>query len=269
MKKLQLLTMSVVLAVGSQVNAEDYTYLFDPATMVEGETLGEYLVVKASCPDDKGNCASSEKMRYVTATAGRTGRLEIPVDVSDNFEISFNIVVPCNGNLIYTLYFADGSSWPIEISGHSCTGGSAQVFAGGTSAKLNWTGAIDDFRLIAEGEKLKIGANDVFVLEANLSGTIGRIVISKIDDRERLFEIRTRGIQKGGSTSCPTTTPTTSTGDCTANYDPASGRVIIPCIAVPVTLPFGGAQTLNYSVELQQQLNTFTFDLDLSKITQK
>lgn len=277
MKKLQLLTMSAVLVAGAQANAEDYTYLFDPATMEVGQTLGEYLVVSKKCPKiDDITCQDSEKLKYVTAVPGRTGRLEIPVNAGNDFEISFNIYnrTGQGNDLAITLYLSDDSSVPLVFgSSH----GSQWIAYPGGRQDLNWKRGVNDFRLISEQGTLKIGANDTFLgnVKLTLSSTITRVVISKIDDSDNeqdyLFEIRTRGIQKGGSTSCPTT-PTTSTppaSDCTANYDPASGRVTIPCIAVPVTLPFGGAQTLNYSVEMQQQTGSFTFDLDLNKIVQK
>jgi hypothetical protein len=51
MKILRLLAVSTVLMAGTQVvSAEDYTYLFDPATMQVGQTVGEYLVVNERCP---------------------------------------------------------------------------------------------------------------------------------------------------------------------------------------------------------------------------
>jgi hypothetical protein len=234
-------------------NAEDYTYLLNPETMAEGETLGEHLVVE-SCL----NCDLTEKRKYVTAVRGETGSLEIPVNASANFEISFNVVIFCGG-LTFTLYFAEGSSLPIEVRDtHPWCAGYIHVFTEDKSARLDWANSsgIPNFRLVAEGEKLKIGANDEFVMETVLSGTINRIVISEIYGVDRLYEIRAYGIQK--VTACPY--------DPTAHYDRANGRVVIPCITVPVTLPSGDTVIKNYSVEMQQQPNTFTFDLDLNTV---
>jgi PKD repeat protein len=72
-------------------------------------------------------------------------------------------------------------------------------------------------------------------------------------------------------TSIPSTptTPTTSSGNCMANYVPASGRLTIPCVTVPVTLPFGGSQVQNYTVEMQQRAGAFVFDLDLNTVKQQ
>jgi hypothetical protein len=260
--------------------ADDYTYLFNPATMQVGQTVGEYLVVKDRCPTDKP-CADKEKLKYVTAVAGRTGRLEIPVNAGSDFEISFNIYDRSGGNndLTITLYLSDDHSLPLIIY---YFGGEQLAPPDGSPGgiDLNWKAGINDFRLISEHGTLKISANDVFAdlrnVKLTLNGTITRIVMSKIDEgQEDLFEIRTRGIQKSGAASCPTTTTTTTpptttpAGNCTANYVPASGRLTIPCVAVPVTLPFGGSQVQNYTVEMQQRAGAFVFDLDLNTVKQQ
>jgi hypothetical protein len=280
MKKLQLLIMSAVLVAGAQANAEDYAYLFDPATMTVGQTVGEFLVVNERCPKlNDTTCPANTKLKYVTAVPGRTGRLEIPVNAGNDFEISFSITdrgAGCSNriDITITLYLSDGNSLPLGLNAGCGVGLSSPGGGGDLNANLG----VNDFRLISEQGILKVGANDVFLenVKLTLSGTITRIVLSKIDEAqevdkdggEELLEIRTRGIQKGGSTSCPTT-PTPPASDCTANYTPDNGRLIIPCVTVPVILPFGGAQTLNYSVEMQQQSGSFTFDLDLNKIVQK
>jgi hypothetical protein len=251
--------------------ADDYTYLFNPTTMQVGQTVGEYLVVKDKCPTDKP-CTDAEKMKYVTAVAGRTGRLEIPVNAGNDFEISFNIDSrDCGTDLTITLYLSNNSSLALNFEG--C--GTGVNYSSGSTG-LNWKNGINDFRLISEKGNLKIGANDDFPEKAKLtlSGTITRIVISKIEDgQEGIFEIRTRGIQKAGSTSCPTTTtPTTtptSSSSCTANYVPDTGRLIVPCVAIPITIPFSGTQILNYRIEMQQRPSTFAFDLDLNSVKQQ
>jgi len=50
---------SVMWLMSSAVQAAD-TVLLDPATLAVGTTLGEYLVVKESCPDpSKTNCQAT------------------------------------------------------------------------------------------------------------------------------------------------------------------------------------------------------------------
>ncbi|MEN9849182.1 MAG: hypothetical protein RL368_1922 [Pseudomonadota bacterium] len=72
-------------------------------------------------------------------------------------------------------------------------------------------------------------------------------------------------------TVCPTTTtqPVVTTANCTASYTPSIGRLVIPCLTVPVAQPFGPTQYSNYSIEMQQRTGSFAFDLDLSTVKQK
>jgi hypothetical protein len=130
------------------------------------------------------------------------------VNAGSDFEISFNIY-SSNGesnNLTITLYLSDGNSLALDINvAWRATGVS---YPNGRSG-MNWKPGVNDFRLISEQGVLKISANDILVdlgeIKLTLSGMITRIVMSKIDEsEEQLFEIRTRGIQKGGSSaSCP------------------------------------------------------------------
>jgi hypothetical protein len=196
----------IVLPMAQSIMASEYTYLFNPATMEVGQSVGEYLEVKESCPDGGTSCTASSKLKYVTALEGRTGRLEIPVSAGENFEISFNVRgEKCYGvNHTYTLYMSDGNSLTLNVGGCS-----TQMTATGIRAGINWLTGINDFRLISENGKLKITANDSVAAEIDLSGTLNRIVISKINaGEEDIFEIRTRGIQ-----SVCTTNPTV--GDST------------------------------------------------------
>lgn len=273
---MRMLILSVIISLGliRSVLASDYTTLFDPATMTVGQSVGEFLEVKERCPKD--SCTNAEKQKYVAAIEGRTGRLEIPVNAGNDFEISFNVwsMVDDGGWCQYytdftiTLYLSDDTSMPITIT--RCTELSYQYGESKGKAALNWIrGGINDFRLISEQGILKISSNDTFIdAKINLSGTINRIVVSKINDgEEALYEIRTRGIQASSSTSCPTTstnaTPSNMTGnDCTANFDASTGRLVIPCVAVSVAQPFGGVEISNYNVEMMQRSNSYIFDLD-------
>lgn len=224
MKKLQLLAIGTVLMASVPVvSAEDYTYLFDPATMTVGQTLGEFLVVNERCPKlNDTTCPANTKLKYVTAVPGRTGRLEIPVNAGNDFEISFSITDRGGGcshriDITITLYLSDGNSLPLGLNAGCGVGLSSPGGGGDLNAKLG----VNDFRLISEQGILKVGANDVFLenVKLTLSGTITRIVLSKIDEAqevdkdggEELLEIRTRGIQKGNSSaSCPPAGNTTT-----------------------------------------------------------
>lgn len=53
---------------------------------------------------------------------------------------------------------------------------------------------------------------------------------------------------------------------CTATFEITTGKLIVPCLRVSLGQP----QTLNLGVELQQQhTDSYTFDLDLSKVVQR
>ncbi len=93
--KLSILSALILALLGlvRVATAADYTILFDPATMQVGQTVDEYLVVKDYCPKTT-TCTTAERVKYVTATSGRTGRLELPVSLGSDFEISFNIQAP-------------------------------------------------------------------------------------------------------------------------------------------------------------------------------
>jgi len=198
--KLSILSTLLLALLGlvRVATAADYTTLFDPATMQVGQTVGEYLVVKDYCPKTT-TCTTAEKVKYVTATSGRTGRLELPVSSGSDFEISFNIWAEddCySSDFTITLYLSDGSSLALNVG--SCS--TRVSYPDGKYDNLNWITGVNDFRLVAAQSVLKISANDKFVNTTfSLSGTINRIVISKINEgQESLYEIRTRGVQYGG-----------------------------------------------------------------------
>ena len=86
MRKLVLASCLLALSQASMAN----DYLLNPATMSVGQSIGENLLVKESCPDpDETSC--QEKVKYLSATAGRTGRIEFPVQLSTNFYVSINL----------------------------------------------------------------------------------------------------------------------------------------------------------------------------------
>jgi hypothetical protein len=273
MKSLALLGLA---ALTQTAIAADYTTLFDPSTMTVGQKVGEYLEVKEYCPKTT-SCTAAEKQKYVTATTGRTGRLEFPVNAGNDFEISFNMKDSGCWNVdhTYTLYMSDGSSLPLSIGRGSFD---CSVLLNGKTP-LQWThSVINDFRLIASNGLLKISLNDILLDEPfSLSGTINRVVISKInEEQESLYDIRTRGIQTTSAVSCPTTStptttqPTVTTNNSSATFNLNTGRLVIPNLEVSMTQPFGGTpQIFNYGIEMQQRTGAFVFDLDLNKVVQR
>ncbi len=206
---------AVFSMLAAQAGAADYTYLFDASTRTVGEKIAEYLQVEDYCP--KTSCTASEKLKRVTAETGRTGRLEFIVNAGSNFEISFGIGAysgcssVSNGSvdLVITLYMTDGTSLSLPI-------GSCAVYSPNGWKSLSWLGAVNDFRLISENGMLKITSNDVQATETPFTGTINRVVVSKINaGQEYLMDIRTRGIQATSATSCPTTGGTSTASAAT------------------------------------------------------
>ncbi len=93
-----------------------------------------------------------------------------------------------------------------------------------------------------------------------------RVAFEGITANDRIADVKVRGMQTMGSCTPTTVTPpTTSTsGDCTADYN-LDGSFHIPCVRVPGA--FGKIDV--YDIWMQQQLQSFTFDLDFNRITLK
>jgi hypothetical protein len=279
--------------------------LLDPATLAVGATVGEFLVVKESCPDpSKTNCQATEKMKYITAVAGRTGKIEFDVNLTDNFELDVNVDWASFDQQAITLFKVENdnaSSLYVRFTGSEVEfndnyrehwdsnlgwqGGSSinnvELSAKSGTAYLNINGTPFKDRSGEEGDTVTLDTSKPFV----------KLVIAGIKETDRLFEVTMKG-GTGGSTT-PTTggdfesgkqagiqqcvgnpascgiTVSGGGGTCTggahATYTPASGEVYIPLIDVPG--PFGGIQT--YEVYLLQQPLTFTFDLDTNRIIPK
>ena len=68
----------------------DYTYVLNPSGMTVGQMMGENLIVKEGCPDPSAT-ECSEKIKFVSATTGRLGRIEFPVSLSTDFDVSVSM----------------------------------------------------------------------------------------------------------------------------------------------------------------------------------
>lgn len=288
-----------LLTLIAMQNALAQTDLLNPATMQVGQSVGENLVVKESCPDPT-ETSCQEKLKYISATAGRTGRIEFPVQLSTDFYVSVNLdgnttsgniragqsIALHSGAFVTTLKFTQKSlvSWDET----SLSSNNPEDTGGGGGARVNggfagWQGgySVNDIRLSVINGKLEAYINEAFIPESSLhndrSATItlanpaqvyDKLVVAGIKDSDRLFEVRI-GCQQASScsasasdgTTTPPTTEPISSNECLARYS-IDGSLHIPCVSVPDA--FGG--TTLYSVELQQQPASFTFDLDLNSI---
>ncbi len=189
---------SVMWLMSSAVQAED-TVLLDSATLAVGTTVGEYLVVKESCPDPaRTDCQPTDKLKYVSAVAGRSGKIEFAVNLTDNFEIEANIYGI--GQTI-TLYKADNSSLYIRVTGEVIFNDPRRSNA---VWNLGWQNdAIENIKLSANNGvaflsinsvPFKNGASDLGdTVALDISQPYVKLTIGNINDAMRLFEVKIRG----------------------------------------------------------------------------
>lgn len=289
----QLVLAVLALTLHLPASAADVT-LLDPATLAVGTTLGEFLIVKESCPDPSDTkCQPTDKLKYVSAVAGRSGKIEFAVNLTDNFEVEANIYGI--GQTI-TLYKADNSSLYIRVTGEVLFNDPRRSNA---VWNLGWQNdAIENIKLSANMGVAFLSINSVPFKNgaSNLGDTVAldisnpyvKLTIGNINDAMRLFEIKIKGGMGTGTTppsggdfdsgkqagiqqcktdpaSCGISMTGSGTGGVHANFNPSTGELYIPLVDVPGA--FGGVQT--YEVYLKQQPLKFSFDLDMNRLTLK
>jgi len=278
MKKLRWSIMgSLLLLAGIHgVNAEDY--LLDASKMTVGTTVSENLVVKEGCIDSREpTCGTGGKAKYLTGSAQiKAGNLEILGTLTGDFEFSF--VVASNGPKGDIIQFLTSEDKGIKIDNYGGLYTNGVGKDGGANFnyyKVGWESSIFNQVVVTVKQGVARAYTNGQEFRYPITGLEGvvfnRVIISGIETTDRIAEIKVRGLKE----LCPVTNNNVSpsdpstilSGDCTASYDSVSGRVIIPCIAVPVASPFGGTQIQNYRVEMQQRAGSFIFDLDVNKIT--
>jgi len=282
---------SLVLLMNSVQAAT--TTLLDPATLAIGTKVGENLQVFGVCPASNKNCLPEEKVKYVSAVAGRVGKIEFDVNITDNFELDVNIYEHHSAGQAITLfkkeddnsgalfvssrgyytYFNDENRYndPSTVGWNSGSINNIELLSKSGIAYLNINGVPFKDRSGNEGDTFKLDTSRSFI----------KLVLTNIQPSDQLYEITLKG---GNSTTTPTTpttptvptTPTTpvttsssSSDSCAAEYAPATGSFSVPCVLVPIVSAFSGAQVAVYSVQMQQHSGNFTFDLNLSSVKQR
>ncbi|EDN69938.1 secreted protein [Beggiatoa sp. PS] len=316
-----LLGTTIALILGSPAFA--YDYLLDPATMEIGAAVGENLVVKESCADpEKTNCPAGEKLQFISAKPGRTGRIELPVTLSGDFDVSVSadwndangvswgesITLYTDNNHGLAINFVEEISGKIDFNSNNPQEDSFTRYQ--WIKETNWQKktAVNDIRLSVQNGSATVYINDdPFQRDCCSSAEdhipledpnqiYQRLVIAGIKDSDRLFEVKTRGLQTASCSSEEENSDNTASTDnfdagkqagiqqCVdnpnscgitvssgesvssdsahANYDPNAGELYIPFVDVPGI--FGDIQT--YEVYLTQQPLTFTFDLDMNRV---
>ncbi|RKZ48723.1 MAG: hypothetical protein DRR16_12075 [Candidatus Parabeggiatoa sp. nov. 3] len=263
---------SCLIALSSVCLAEDY-YL-DATTMGVGATAGENLVVKEGCLDpNESSC--SDKFKWLSSVSPvKIGNLQIIGQVSGDFEIVLTADFADGPKSIYLLN-TDNKGISLKLFGVKKWEFQPNGIGKGGDWHYNnisgWNGGnnFNEIKISAQNGVANVYTNGQVAGEPiNFdSGVIfERVAIEGIISKDRLIDVKVRGIQGAGScsaTPAPTpSTPTTptSSGDCMANY--LNGQLHVPCVAV--SDPFG--TTTVYDIKLQQQSSGFTFDLDMNSV---
>lgn len=253
-------------------------YVLDASTMAVGATANENLVVKEGCLDPtKTSC--TDKVRYLTASSlTKVGNVQVLGNLAGDFEIIVTADFASSPKGIKVLT-ADNKGFGLSFNGDSPDYSflPSGVGTGGYNSGLlgitvrGWAGgsAFNEVKISVQNGVASLSTNGQVggQIAFDPSVIFTRVSIEGIKSDDRLSDIKVRGMQTVSSCSASTsTTSTTQPTNCTATYNASTGRLAVPCVAVPVTQPFGGTQTVNYTVEMQQRAGGFVFDLDLNTV---
>jgi len=290
----------VLLSWGLSAIADSQPFDFDVDLSIyeEGDIpttlLGEKIVIKTDTQD------SGEKVNYVTGqSSSRTGKIQVnSIHLSNPFEVIIEVLLADYSDAEIVLVSEEnGELTKLTVSGYSITlGSNDRVYSSDISS---WKrDKVNSIKLKFDGNLVKFYVNGDFVQSSSLDNpnlTATRLEIDKLNNEHHIFAIKGRNLGTGGSSSSPTVnTPQvnvspeveatireaamqvcrsnpascgiTVDSSCTtqkASYNPNAGELYIPAVNVPDA--FGGITT--YEVYLTQQPSSFTFNLDLNRVT--
>lgn len=275
LRKMTLLLFAILLGYATAGFAGDY--VLDASTMGVGATAGENLVVKEGCLDpSKTSC--TEKIQWLTTTSlTKVGNVQVVGQLVGNFEIvvtadfageakGINVLTADNKGLLLE-FNGDSATYDFKSNGFGEGGyGNPYSFLPG----WNYGNTFNEVKITVQNGTANVYTNGKALdrpITFDAGITFERVTLEGIKSSDRLSDIKVRGIQ--GSTTCnstPTTpsTPTTSGGDCTADYN-SNGSLHVPCVRVPGA--FG--KTELYDVWMQQKFPSFSFELDMNRVTVK
>ena len=256
---IQFLCSLVLAFVYTVASAE--TDLLNLSAYAEGTSVpyGENMVVVQD--EETGE-------KWITATKGTTGRLNIPVNLpSESFEILVDIYAEYYADIGSMFLVADEVQFTFEINGK----GQTWIESEYKQAPVWQDEAKNTARFVVNGGVAKLYVNDVFVQKVTISEekqgiTYTNLMVTNINDDYILYSLKIKSASDVAvdSSSSPTSTTGTTpapTGDCMATYT-VDGKLHIPCVSVPG--PFGSTKV--YEVDLQQQFPNFMFELDLNTV---
>jgi len=278
LRKMTLLLFAILLGYATAGFAGDY--VLDASTMGVGATAGENLVVKEGCLDpSQSSCM--EKVKWASAPITKIGNLDVIGSLSGNFEISvtadFNagskgivLLTQDNKGIEFTITWQfEGGSEYLNDSGFYPNG--LGEGGGGESRAPGWNSGYEfnNFTINVQQGVAKAHINGQ---QNGQSITLGdgvifsRVLFKGITPSDRVSEVKIRGISGLAACNSTPTTPSTptSSGDCTADYT-ATGSLHVPCVRVPGA--FG--KTELYDVWMQQKFPSFSFELDMNRVTVK
>lgn len=274
LRNLMMLLFAILLSYATAGFAGDY--VLDASTMGVGATAGENLVVKEGCLDtSKTSC--SEKIQWLTTTSPtKIGNVQVVGQLIGDFEVVVTADFAGSSKGINILTSDNkGISLRFDGIGGGRSFGPNGIGEGGSSSPYtdlpgaNYGDSFNEVKITIQKGVANVYVNgkvlgEPVTFDAGIA--FERVTLEGIKSDDRLSDIKVRGIQ--GSTTCsssPTTPSTpTSSSDCTADYS-TNGSLHVPCVRVPGA--FG--KTEIYEVWMQQKFPTYSFDLDLNRVTVK
>ena len=275
LRKMTLLLFAILLGYATAGFAGDY--VLDASTMGVGATAGENLVVKEEC-FNSWETTCKEKVRWLSASnPTKIGTLKIDGGLSRDFEIIMVGIFESSSRKGINVLTGDNRGIGLNFSQfyHSFlpngVGSGGYSVGGNNLPGLFFNGNVEEVKIVVQQDGLaNVYANgkttETTTITLNPATTFSLVEITGIRSEDRISEIKVRGIQ--GSTTCnstPTTPSTpTSSGDCTADYN-SNGSLHVPCVRVPGA--FG--KTEMYDVWMQQKFPSYSFELDMNRVTVK
>jgi hypothetical protein len=201
--------------------------------------------------------------KYLNGVPDKSGKLKFPVSLTGNFEVlltaleyydstEFNFFLTADE---YKINFTFDRRGNTKLTTDSKSGG-------GDASNAFVREKPNTFLLAVNNNVANLYINDVFSQKVTLRPdlTYTQLVIFGIENADAFYSLSINGNVSSNPTETLEQTPEQT--ECTATYTPKTGRIVIPCISAPNE--FG--KTTLYSVQMQQQPNSFRFDLDFNTV---
>jgi len=269
LRNLIISLLAILLSYATSGLAGDY--VLDASTMGVGATEGENLVVKEGCLNYwETSCPETEKVRFLSSTyPTKVGSVQVIGQLSGDFEVILMGYFDSKDKGINILT-DDNKGFGLSFKDNYHSFSSNGIGKGGDNEYGDLPGLSDgssEIKIMVQKGVANVYTNGTIfpysTITLDQNTIFSRVTIVGITTGDRISEIKVRGIQ--GSTTCSSTPTTpTSSSDCTADYS-VSGSLHVPCVRVPGA--FG--KTEIYDVWMQQKFPTYSFDLDLNRVTVK